>query len=185
MSQFQDFEDEYGTPEDCDRPREDILRNYAALLPEELLTQWRDVGRCSYRKGLLWFVDPAQFSGVIEDWIDLPGPTPLVFLRSAFAHVYFWHEGWVYSLDVHHGSLTQVTKRVSRILTLLCDREIQTKILRVPLFEEALQRLGPLSRDECYGFEPALALGGPGTVDTIRRVRMREHLAILAQLLRQ
>jgi len=185
MSHFQDFEHEYGPPENCDNPSKGILETYQDLLPEDLLGQWRDLGMCSYRKGLLWFVDPGQFSGILDDWIQLPGPKPLVFLRSAFAHLYFWHDGWVHSLDVQHGSISQVTQRISRMFTLLCDPEIQEKILRLSLFEKALQMLGPPERDECYAFEPALALGGPGTVETIRRVKMREHLAILAQLLHQ
>lgn len=66
----------------------------------------------------------------------------------------------------------------------LCDKEIAEKILRVSLYQEAVARLGPPARDECYAFEPALALGGPGTADTLRRVAVREHLGILAQLIR-
>ena len=51
-------------------------------------------------------------------------------------------------------------------------------------FTEALPVLRPPARDECYGFFPALPLGGPGTADTLQRVKLREHLALLAQLLR-
>jgi integrase/recombinase XerD len=46
----------------------------------------------------------------------------------------------------------------------------------------ALPILGPPQRDECYGFHPAIALGGPGAADTWKRVKLREHLALLAQL---
>ena len=55
-------------------------------------------------------------------------------------------------------------------------------MLKASLFERARELLGPPERDECYAFEPALALGGPGTLETIRRVQLREHLGILAQL---
>jgi hypothetical protein len=33
-----------------------------------------------------------------------------------------------------------------------------------------------------YGYEPALALGGPGTLDTVRRVPLAAHHAFLASL---
>lgn len=182
MGQFQDFESEYGPPENCETPAEETFRNYEKLLPAELLEKWREVGLCSYGKGLLWLVDPGQFADVIDDWVEVGDSEPLVFLRTAFAHLYFWHNGAVFSLDVHRGSLSEVTRRIERIFTLLCDPEIKEKMVRATLFEKALPLLGPPDRDECYAFEPALALGGPGTIDTLRRVKIREHLGILAQI---
>ena len=173
----------YGPPEKCEAPTTATLQKYESQLPAELLEKWREVGLCSYGKGLIWFVDPEQFADVIDDWIEVRDDAkPLVFLRTAFAHLYYWQDGAVFSLDVHRGSLSEVTKNISLIFTLLCDPDIRAKMLRVSLFEEALPRLGPPERDECYAFEPALALGGPGTVETLRRVKIREHLGILAQI---
>lgn len=184
MSQFPDFEAEYGPAQDCVIPDDDVLRAYAGTLPQELLDQWREVGWCSYGGGLLWMVDPKQFAGLIDEWVEVQGGEPLVFLRTAFAHLYFWHDGAVYSVDVQRGGVSQVTKRIARMFSLLCDPEIKEKMVRASLFRQALPLVGPPALDECYAFEPALALGGPGTVDTIRRVKIREHLAILAEILR-
>lgn len=184
MSLFEDFEREYGPAEDCLKPGEEAFRKYEAVLPAALLDKWREVGWCAYGKGLLWLVDPAQLDDVLEDWLDLDGAKPVVFLRTAFAHLYFWHEDYVHSLDVHHGTVSQVTGNIERIFTLLCHPDVKEKMLRASLYEQARATLGPPARDECYAFEPALVLGGPGTVDTIRRVTLREHLGILAQLVR-
>ncbi len=182
MSHFDDFEQTYGPPTNCERADEAVVRTYETMLPSELLDNWTQVGWCAYGKGLVWTVNPKTFEGVVEDWVDFKSGRALVFLRTAFAHLYLWHEGYVYSLDVQRGSLSQVTKNMKRMFTLLCDPEIQEKILRARLYEQAIARLGPPDRDECYAFEPALAIGGPGTVDTIRRVKMREHLGLLAQM---
>ena len=183
MGQFQDFDRKYGPAEHAVVPDAAAIERYRGQLPDALLAEWRDVGWCSYGNGLLWLTDPAQLSDIVEDFGELEGAgKPLVFLRTAFAHLYFWHNGAVFSLEVHRGSLSQVTPRIERMFTLLCDKEIAEKILRVSLYQEAVARLGPPARDECYAFEPALALGGPGTADTIRRVAVREHLGILAQL---
>lgn len=182
MSHFEDFQTTYGLPENCEKPSDETITAYKELLPVELLDLWRETGWCSYHKGLLWVVNPLQFEGIIEDWVDFESSRPLVFLRTAFAHLYLWHEGYVYSLDVQRGSLSQVTKYIREIFTFLCDPELQDKILRMKLHEKALERLGPPDRDECYAFEPALVLGGSGTLDTIRRVKIREHLGLLAQM---
>jgi hypothetical protein len=183
MGVFGDFEHEYGPPEDRIPPSAESLLQYVGVLPDELLEQWRQDAWCSYGHGLLWLSDPEQVADVMEEWVEVIGPgRPVVFLRTAFAHLYFWREGSVYSLDVHRGSLSEVTKRIHRIFTLLCDPEIKERTLRASLYASARERLGPPQQDECYAFEPALALGGPGTVETIRRVKLREHLAILAQI---
>lgn len=50
------------------------------------------------------------------------------------------------------------------------------------LFSPALARLGGLKNDEMYGFLPALALGGPATLDHLQKVPAVEHLVMLAQL---
>ena len=184
MGQFQDFEQQYGPAAECQAPGEDAYQAFQGALPDQLIAHWREAGWCSYGNGLLWLTDPRQFEGILEDWIEVREPKPLVFLRTAFGHLYFWQNDTAYSLDPHGGSVTEVTKRIHRIFTLACDPEIAKKIIRVPLYQEAVARLGPPTRDECYAFEPALALGGPGTADTIRRVAIREHLGILAQLTR-
>ena len=50
------------------------------------------------------------------------------------------------------------------------------------LFARALARLGPLRHDEMYGFVPALAFGGPATLDRLQKVNAVEHLLLLAGL---
>ena len=51
-----------------------------------------------------------------------------------------------------------------------------------PLFTRALRKCGALEFGECYGFFPALGLGGLGVLSELRRVRALEHFAIIAQL---
>lgn len=182
MSHFKDFESTFDPPENCERPSDKVIQQYEKLLPVELLDHWRDVGWCSYGQGLLWLVNPQEFDGVVEEWVDFESGPPLVFLRTAFAHLYYWHDGYVFSLDVQYGSLSQVTQDVKLMFTLLCDPELQERILRRGLYQEAKQRLGPPNRDECFAFVPALALGGPGTAETVQRVKIREHLSFLAQV---
>jgi hypothetical protein len=45
-----------------------------------------------------------------------------------------------------------------------------------------LKRLGRLRFDQCYAFEPVLALGGTGEAETTKIVKIREYLGILSQI---
>jgi len=55
-------------------------------------------------------------------------------------------------------------------------------IRQQPLFDRALRALGPLSAEEMYGFEPALALGGRAELGNLQKVDAVTHLILLAEL---
>lgn len=179
--EFPEFEKTFAPVESC-RPASTAVATFAARLPPELVRAWTDRGRCVYANGLLHDVDPAQFQGALSGWLDPEPADALVFLRTAFADLYFWDEGHAYALDVHRGLVSQVTDDITRLFRVLCDPRVQEKSLRRPLYDEAVKRLGPPAEDECYAFVPALVLGGPGTADSIQKVKMREHLDVLRQL---
>jgi len=50
-----------------------------------------------------------------------------------------------------------------------------------PLFARALKKLGPLSVDEMYEFEPALSIGGMPKLENLAKVKMIEYLDLLSQ----
>ena len=51
-----------------------------------------------------------------------------------------------------------------------------------PLFARARKKVGDLALGECYGFFPAVGLGGAGVLDEVRKVRALKHFGIIAQL---
>lgn len=49
------------------------------------------------------------------------------------------------------------------------------------IYEELLPIAPPLTPDECFGFFPPISLGGEPVIENVQRVKLREHLDILAQ----
>ena len=45
----------------------------------------------------------------------------------------------------------------------------------------AVQTLGPLRFDECFGYAPLLGLGGSRRAEHLRKYKLREHIAFIAQ----
>jgi|GEM_PF-4461889 len=82
------------------------------IVPAELIEHWKDPGLCTYGGGLLRFTDPRQFAGILEEWLDPKPKAAHVFLRTAFADLYFWDEGVAYALDVQYGRVSQLTDKI-------------------------------------------------------------------------
>jgi hypothetical protein len=169
------------------------LERYCGKLPNQLLAYWQEHGWCGYANGLFWTVNPQEYDSALEAWI---GETKFmeedayhVVARTAFGHMLCYGERLGFALKIFAPGSYAVPRNAdtspeTRDFDVRCFFAFQK---RKPydfsdLFTPALKKLGPLKRDEMYGFVPALALGGPATLEHLQKVKAVEHLILLAQL---
>jgi hypothetical protein len=190
---FELFLEEMGPP--CDRRDVPMstIEHYRGRLPDQLISYWQEHGWGGYANGLFWTVDPHEYEPALQAWI---GETPFmerdshhIIARGAFGDLYFWGERTGYSLNLSAPGafvLPMADMNISGSL----DEQVQ-KFFGFRdreendfdgLFAPALKKLGRLQHDEMYGFVPALALGGPATIEHLQKVKAVEHLVLLAQL---
>jgi hypothetical protein len=185
MPQFEEFKKKHGPGTQCRPATEKSLKAYRKLLPESLIAEWEEAGWCAYGEGLVWIVNPDELKAAVKEWLGASNKA-LPFARSAFGHLFLWDEKGAHMLDPHYGTIAKLIDDIPLVLNYtFCSKQYLDKVLDQKLFRKSLKKLGALDFDECYGFEPAIALGGPGTLDTIRKVKLREHLSILAQLVEE
>jgi hypothetical protein len=193
---FDYFLEKFGPAIDRREVPQTSLDRFRGKLPDQLLAYWEEYGWCGYAEGLFWTVDPQEYDPVLSAWL---GQTRLMeedayhlVARSAFGDLYFFGERLGGKLHVIAADSTMMeprpgtTNRDLRIRAFFgslsqaaCDF---SDINGVRLFAPALAKLGRLKHDEMYGFVPALALGGPATLDHLQKVKAVEHLVLLAQL---
>jgi hypothetical protein len=182
MGRFKKFEKKHGAPTQCVKSPAAIVKAYEGKLPDELLRNWEDRGWCAYGEGFLWTVNPDDYKAILAQWLN-KSKGAYAFMRTAFGHIIYWDGENAQLLDVLGGDVSLLFHTMNLNFDgVLCDDDYLDAVLKQDLFKEALPKLGPPERDECYGFHPAIALGGPGTADTLRKVKLREHLALLAQI---
>ena len=178
MTVFPEFKRVQGPASACRPADPDAIAAYTGRLPEPVLDEWRESGWCAYAGGLLWFVNPAELEDLLGDWLEEPALF-VPFARTAFADLCLWGPEGVHYLDVQSGDLTDLIDDVELFVeSSLREGRFLKKVVNQPLYRKAESRLGPPAHDECYAFEPAVALGGPGTADTLQRVKLREHLGL-------
>jgi hypothetical protein len=197
---FEYFIKNFGEPTFREAVPELSFKKFQGILPKQLLTYWKEEGWCGHAHGLLWTVDPEQYSTLVHAWLE---GTPYEKLdnyhaiaRSAFGKLYVWGErnnkSFVISCPMNALIAVESDLKTpdddpdfaTRVFFSALDREeFDLKDdAGVDLFARALEKLGPLGPDEVYGFEPALVAGGRRRLENLNKLNLFIHLAILRQL---
>lgn len=130
----------------------------------------------------IWLVDPSELSDVLEDFFE-PEEGFVVFGRTALADLLLWNEQGVHVLHTQYGETAFLTENLELYFNYsLAKERYLHNALDWEIYQKALSVLGPLTYEECFGYQPILALGGEPSPGNLRKVRMREYLGILAQV---
>jgi hypothetical protein len=179
----------------------DLITEFTGKLPEFLLELWKQHGFGSWSNGLYHVCNPHDFDGLLSQVFhadeDFSHKDCHVFGHSAFGGLHVWSEKY----GIVDINLTSATLRCINLidgkktedpsleavfsLSLHADRKKSLNIYDdndKPLFARARKRLGDLEPGECYGFFPALAMGGAPRLENLKRTKALEHFLFLAQL---
>jgi hypothetical protein len=182
MGQFELFLKMHGPGVKCRQVSEETARRYQTELPSALIQHWLEAGWCGYADGLLWIVNPEDLREPMLEWLGPGKANAKAIARTAFGDIILWDGNAVCYLDVNVNHVFNVTQDIEIFFIVsLRDKQYLDSPIGRKQFRRARQRLGPLEPDEVYGYFPAIALGGPGTVESLQRVKLREYLSILAQ----
>ncbi|KJY90515.1 MULTISPECIES: GAD-like domain-containing protein [Pseudoalteromonas] len=184
-------------------PTEEILREYKNQLPERLLEYWQEYGFCGWGNGIFWTVNPSEYSDVLKAWLENINfdkkekiENYNVIGLSAFGEIIVWGKesgnsidinsayGMIFPSDNTDKLIERGEERMIDLFYAVLSKESLDldDINDLPLFERAVEKLGPLENGEIYGFVPALALGGEPKLENLQKVKATEHLAFLADL---
>lgn len=182
------------------QPTESQIIEFSGLLPEKLLDYWHEFGRGGFHDGLFWITDPNEFSPAVEAWLEGTKIEDVenyyAIARSAFGRIFLWNKSTGQNITIN--SLDSViittppdkyvangddTKSLQSFFSSTDPEELDIKDFKDNrLFEKALKKLGPVSENEMYGFEPALCLGGMPAIENLVKVKIVPHLILLEQL---
>lgn len=185
--------------QDPQQPQASDIEKYQGKLPARLLEYWKNYGWGSYRNGLFWIVNPAEFEPIVEEWLAGSGAEDRdsyhTVARTAFGELFLWGEKSGQTITVTPLDATVysypdekrlLTRPDSAIASFFSDQDPEGLDFEdeneKPLFKKAVKKLGKLKADEMYGFEPALCIGGMPRLENLVKVKMHEHLLLLEQL---
>jgi hypothetical protein len=157
------------------------LHQLKDLLPDDLVTLISQ-GEGSYMDGYLWIIDPLDYQDILEEvYKPVEGPCTCI-ARDAFGGLYVWEGESIVYIDVRHGNAKVIGRKISVFFNkIITDWEYLSGELQLENFYPAKEALGDLSVDECYGYAPLPGLGGSEKVEDLQKVKIKEHLSIIAQ----
>lgn len=81
-----------------------------------------------------------------------------------------------------NGNFVMLAKNFKRFIQNLGDDYFIEKYFQIPQYIEAVNKLGKLEQDECFGYVPLLGLGGSEKVQNLKKVKIREYIELISQL---
>ncbi|WP_296585518.1 T6SS immunity protein Tdi1 domain-containing protein [Ruminococcus sp.] len=60
--------------------------------------------------------------------------------------------------------------------------ELDEEYLSIEKYNAAVKKYGKLEYDECFGYVPLLGLGGKESVNNLKKVKIKEHIALITEM---
>ena len=194
---------DYGLPRETVLCTPEMAEALRGRLPDGLIAMWQEVGVGIVGDGRFQFCLPDYLQPIVDMIVghdpNLSDGTLTPFGYSAFGTIYTWHSMLgSCNIDVLEKELVTRIRKTQTERDFLAksdpDGQIMLDLCGIEddcdsfdedgeeLFDRAVASLGPLQRGECYGYFPALGLGGARLLKYLRRIRALEHFAIIADL---
>lgn len=161
---------------------EATIARYADRVPPAVVDAWRQHGAGFVGDGFFRFVDPARADGMLEGVVGFPEGSVVLF-TTALGDLVVWSNATVLVVKFRWGVID-----ISRELTfeqlagLVADSTARDVSFEWQPYPEAAARDGVPAFEQCYGFVPLLALGGPPAAANLKLGGLYEHIALIAQL---
>lgn len=195
---FEDFLETFSPQCEVSDVSQSRLAEFRSSLPSALLEFWDEKGWSGYADGIMWTTDPVEFKPALEAWLEPSGILDkdiyTVIARSAFGKMFVWgkNSGMSIIIDPFDARVTTIepnfdpSRADNALVAFFASKDKDyfdfEDYKEKKIFSRALKKLGRLKSDEMYGFEPALALGGMPKIENLTKVKMIEHLVLLAQI---
>lgn len=148
-------------------------------LPENIKKFIND-GNLVLLKGYLTFLTEDQIKKVVEIVKNSSlweGGIP--FAYTAFGDVLVWNDEFIELYKFKDGVSNVIMSGSEFFFTNIKDTDYQKDFFEVDLYKEAVSKMDLLDKNEVFGFEPLLALGGTKKVDYLKKVKFPEYLELI------
>lgn len=171
---------------------QEVINKYSDILPDALIDIWKSMGFGIYEDGFLQLVNPDEFEFAF-DYIDKLLEPSIIFAVTALGDLLIWegNQNWTIAPDEgNRVKIINIRKGKSRALnsfTGTFDAFFDEYfIMHKEYFDskdylEIKGYLKKLDYGQCYGYVPALVLGGKATSKNLQVVDAKAYIEVIGQ----
>lgn len=172
-----------------------IIDKYKDILPVELIDIWKKMGFGIYEEGFLQLVNPEEYEFAF-DYIDKLLEPSIIFGITALGDLLIWEGNKNWTISENEGNrikqidIRRCKSRVIGQIEFVLNRVLGDEygILDKDFFDskpylEIKDKLPKLQYGQCYGYVPALSLGGKATNKNLQVVDAKAYIEIIGQSL--
>ncbi|WP_311773218.1 T6SS immunity protein Tdi1 domain-containing protein [Listeria booriae] len=165
-----------------DQVTENMCTKYSGSVPNELVTIWREYGMGTLLGGYLKLINPDDFQDILEEGYFRSEVSIPIFATS-MGDIITWEDNrYVRKLNYRMGTFEGIAAGFEFFLDDLASDYFKEKYFDLVQYQEAVERFGEPTYDECFGYIPLLALGGAEKVENLQKVKLREHILFISAL---
>ncbi|WP_204319043.1 T6SS immunity protein Tdi1 domain-containing protein [Pelistega ratti] len=172
---------------------ENIIDKYKGILPEELIYIWKKMGFGIYENSFLQLINPEDYNFIFE-YVDTILEPTIPWGITALGDILFWegNKGWTIAPDEGNrffllnirSCKRGVIGDIDATLNTFIGREFFIKdkdFFNSKAYLDIKDKLPKLNYGECYGYIPALALGGSKSIKNLKVVDAKAYIHLIGQ----
>jgi hypothetical protein len=158
---------------------DELIKKYEAVLPEEIISLWKEKGFGVFYGGYLKVINPDEYIELVQKSY-FNGEASIPIFATAFGDILTWEDNeYVGILNYRYNENDIISGSFEFFYDYIADEEYVAEYFAIKKYNEAVEKYGKLAYDECFGYVPLLALGGRESVDNLKKVKMKEHIEII------
>lgn len=165
------------------KPENSLVEKYRPLLPEKLITFWNEYGFGTIADGYLKIVNPDDFEPMLKEVYTPVFKNPIVMFATGLSDLIIWENNYTVLLNLRHGLSKVIESGFQYFLEDIYDKDFIKDELDGENYFKAKMQPGEIAFEECYGYVPLLGLGGAEKVENLQKVKILEHISVIAQAL--
>ncbi len=160
---------------------EETIKKYTGKIPEQFIEIWKNYGFGSFLQGYFKTINPDDYIEFVRKSYFEKNCIPL--LITALGDIIVWEENaYFFIIQYRYNNFSALARGYRVFAKLLEETGYFYEKANLKNIKEALNMLGTVSYDECYGYVPLLSLGGAEKPESLRKVKLREYLELMYQV---
>ena len=163
---------------------EEIIEKYKDKIPPELLEIWREYGFGTFANGYIKIINPDDYVKILEESYFASDESVPLFV-TGFADVITWQKRkYVGVIKYRKSDVSLYLFKFNDFLSdyNLPENEDVAEFLDNRQYEKAIEKLGKLEYDECFGYVPLLTLGGSEKVESLQKMKILQHIGLITDV---